>query len=276
MSKALDDARRQAAEDNPRKALKRLWHVEAGARNNLAEARGLLEISERIATGLSGRQLEEAEQLAAYAAAAIKRLEVDPAATALIWVPRARFLDGTGLGFDPEQNSRWDLIFGRDQVVLRGPQRRDFDWSELVTIGVEGAGQVKKGTRWRGFGFGLQGALEGALLASALHAMTSTTSIDTVIVLQFTTAEAFLHYDELTPVALRRRLAPAFLRLRETRPSEEPTTVETPAQEEHWTERLQKLVQLHRSGALDASEFAVLKARLIAETDSGRDTEPPR
>ena len=41
---------------------------------------------------------------------------------------------------------------------------------------------------------------------------------------------------------------------------EEPTILESPAQEDHWTERLQKLAQLRQSGALDASEFAVLKA----------------
>jgi hypothetical protein len=61
-------------------------------------------------------------------------------------------------------------------------------------------------------------------------------------------------------------LAPAFLRLRETRPKEEPTMVDTPAAEEHWVERLERLAKRHQSGPLDTPEFAALKARLIAET----------
>src|SRR5205823_5005167 len=112
------------------------------------------------------------------------RLANDPASTALVWIPGCRFLAGAGLDAQLRRESRWDLIFAEDGVILRGESLLNFSWHDVRALEVDGAGQVRRGMRWRGFGFGLTGAVEGALMATALNSLTSTTSIDTVIRLE--------------------------------------------------------------------------------------------
>ena len=99
------------------------------------------------------------------------------------------------------------------------------------------------------------------LTASALNAMTSSTSIDTVIHLQVPSGELFLHYDQQTPEVLRRTLSPVFTRLRQEQPSDSSQGDASPA---GVVDQLHKLADLLDRGLLTPEEFAQLKADLLS------------
>ena len=262
MSAELEQARERFEQGDYKRAVARLWRAEATARSDLREAQGMLELAEAIGTRADGGVRRDCETLAGYAKAAIARLADDPTSAALVWIPGCRFLAGSGLDPEPERGSRWDLIFGEDHVTLRGGSMIELAWADVRALEVNGAGQVRQGMRWRGFGFGFQGAAEGALMAAALNSLTSTTSIDTVVRLETTSAEAFFHFDELVPDELRRRLAPAFVRLRQVHGDREATRE---VSQEHWVDKLYKLGDLWDRGLLPKDEFERLKARLLDE-----------
>lgn len=266
MSADLERARGDAAAGNYKRAVRRLWLVQADARTDGAVARGMLELAQSLTVHTDGKIRQECDTLRAYAESVLALQARDPTTDALVWVPRCRFLAGAGLPATPKNGSVWDLIFREDRVVLRGEQLIEFRWEDIGALEINGAGAVRRGVRWSGFGLGLQGAIEGALVAAALNSVTSTTTIDTIIRLESATSEAFFHYDELVPDELRRRLAPAFLRLRQTHP--DPGTDASPASGEHWVDRLDKLAALHDRGMLSREEFDGLKARLLNETES--------
>ena len=68
---------------------------------------------------------------------------------------------------------------------------------------IGGPGLVRSGGGFTGGGFGLSGAVEGMAIAAVLNAMTTRTSIKTVVRIQGTGCELFLLHTRLTPEQLR-------------------------------------------------------------------------
>jgi hypothetical protein len=84
-------------------------------------------------------------------------------------------------------------------------------WSDVIAISIRGPGKVTSGGGFIGGGFGVDGAVVGIATASLLNALTTRTSILTIVQLDFTDGELFLHTDAAEPEALRISLSPAFV-----------------------------------------------------------------
>jgi Short C-terminal domain len=127
------------------------------------------------------------------------------------------------------------------------------------------AGRARKqGGGFAGFGFGLQGAAEGILVATALNLLTTKTRTDTVICLQTASAEAFFHNGSEPPDAMRIRLSPVFSVLRQQNDAARHQL--SPGDESpsgSVVDRLSKLADLLDKGLITADEFANLKADLL-------------
>ena len=172
MSVELEKARQQAAEGDYKRAVASLWAVEAKARANSDEARGLLEVATTIRERASGRIQRDCDLLIGHATGDLElatRLEGDPAHDAIAVVRGCRILGGSGLDLEPNAEGRWDLIFRPEHVLLRqarpGGQLVTIAW-EGLQLDIDGAGAIRKGGRFFGGGFGLAGAAEGMLIAS--------------------------------------------------------------------------------------------------------------
>jgi hypothetical protein len=248
MSKELETARQQAAEGNYKRAVGTLWVVEAKARFDLDEARGLLHLASSIRDATEGRVQKDCDLLIEYAQTAIDRGEraaSDPIyGGAIAFVPRCRMLGGHG--FSARVGEVWDLVFAEEALKLRNVgsgEVVEIDYPELTAIEIGGPGGTRSGGGFFGGGFGLAGAAEGMLIATALNMLTTRTSIDTVICLQTQSAELFFHHGETAPDALRIRLSPVFSRLRQQQARGTSPPIDLAGQ-------LAQLAELHRAGAL--------------------------
>lgn len=73
---------------------------------------------------------------------------------------------------------------------------------------------MDKGGGFIGGGFGLDGAVSGMLIAGVLNALTTRTSVLTVVALTTTDGEVWFANTSVEPAALRVELAPAFVMVR--------------------------------------------------------------
>ena len=190
---------------------------------------------------------------------------------AIAVIPDCHLIGGSGFDVDHPDKGIWDVIFKDDRVALLQivglagdpafvlGQTLLIEWDGL-SIDIGGAGAMSTGGGYLGGGFGVAGAAAGVLAASALNAMTTSTSIDTVIHLEAPSGELFLRYDEETPEALRRKLSPVFTMLRQdSPPADDDATVD------HVVDRLHKLADLLDRGLVTPEEFLQLKADLLSD-----------
>ena len=192
------------------------------------EAQALLDLAVKLRDRTSGDRTGASS--ATGLARSAQNVLADPRVGAMVVVPGCRLIGGSGFDIERPGEGTWDVIFRDDQVLLHQVVRRsaarptaarpdaEIGWGGLA-VDIGGAGAMRKGGGFFGGGFGIVGAAAGMLTASALNAMTSSTSIDTVIHLQTPSGELFLHYDRQTPEVLRRTLSPVFTKLRQDQPS---------------------------------------------------------
>ena len=133
-------------------------------------------------------------------------------------------------------------------------------YDNVVALEIGGPGAQQAGGGFFGGGVGPQGAVEGIAIASALNLLTTRTKIDTVICLQTSSAELFLHCQHETPDALRIRLSQVFSTLREQTASVR--SAGDPAGG-HAVDRLAKLADLLDKGLISREEFDKLKPELL-------------
>jgi hypothetical protein len=141
-------------------------------------------------------------------------------------------------------------------------------YPEISAFEIGGPGARRSGGGFAGGGFGVAGAAEGMLIAAALNMMTTHTKIDTVICLQTSDAELFLHNGNEPPDALRMRLSPIFNILRKQASSSHapPAELNAPAAHGAVVDRLTQLGQLLDRGLITEDEFKQLKAELLGPT----------
>jgi hypothetical protein len=128
-------------------------------------------------------------------------------------------------------------------------------YSEADALEISGPGHVRKGGGFIGGGFGLTGAAEGMIVASVLNALTTRTSIQTIVRWEARTMEAFFFTSMATPADLRIRLS-AVLGCIKPRP--------TGAGGSDVVSEIERLAALHQQGALSDAEFDELKKQIIA------------
>jgi hypothetical protein len=169
-------------------------------------------------------------------------------------------LGGYGYGSSLQPGAEYCLCFTQEGVRVNTSSglgalfRRTY--SETVAVEFSGPGKVRTGGGFFGGGFGLQGAAEGMIVASVLNALTTRTKIHTVIRYTAVDAEAFFFYSKATPGDLRIKLSEVLSKIRRPVQQEQGTGTSTVSE-------LERLVTLHREGALTDEEFGALKKKLI-------------
>lgn len=169
-----------------------------------------------------------------------------------------------GVGCKLEFTQRCVLLYAR--IAGGGYEiRTTLEYSEIEFLGVGGAGaqSTTTGGGWVGGGFGLVGMASGILFATAMNALTERTHtwVETVVHLRATGArELVLEHSVMSPTSLQVSLAPVFERLN----AAEVTASSTPSEADPLA-RLERLVELHRSGALSDDEFEQTKRRMLDE-----------
>ena len=129
-------------------------------------------------------------------------------------------------GYAPEAamavGKRYDARFLQDKLAVF-PVGRWQALAELPYLGVEdveigGPGLVRSGGNFAGGGFGAIGALEGMAVASVMNALTTRTSITTIVRVQGASCEFFLLHNRSTPDQLRIELSGPWERSGEQKP----------------------------------------------------------
>jgi hypothetical protein len=143
---------------------------------------------------------------------------------------------------------------------------------EITEIEFSGPGAWKKGGGAIGGGFGVVGAAEGMLIASALNALTTKKGVTTIIRIAASDdmAAFWRHDDQYTPDRLRIELSWLVAKTSKQLRSESFREHQTPAAEPGGTDlvaRLTQLGSLRTQGLLTDEEFAAAKARLLNGPD---------
>ena len=168
-------------------------------------------------------------------------------------------LGGHGLG--PEVGETWHAAFTEQALVLRNASQdgdaiheRRVNYDDVTLLDIGGPGEATTGGGVIGGGFG-SGAFIGMMAAAVANALTTKTSIDTVICLQTRNAELFLHHSGVRPDELRRALSPVFSKLR--------AHDRSPDNAAGVAEQLSRMAELLDKGLIDEDEFERLKSDLL-------------
>jgi hypothetical protein len=170
---------------------------------------------------------------------------------------RATVLGGTSRDFPAHVAAV--ASFDEERVCIRAESSRSLELStaQIRSLKVEGPGLVKTGGGVVGGGFGVDGAIAGIAIAAALNALTTTSRINTLIYLNWTQGEIFLHTDVVEPEPLRIALSATFAAVEA---SKNAAPLDSDAD---WISRLERLAALHSTGSLTDEEFTAAKARLL-------------
>lgn len=114
-------------------------------------------------------------------------------------------------GYVPESpiaaGERCDVRFAGDRLLvfasLRANVLAEIPYSQVEGVEIGGPGLVKSGGGFTGGGFGLGGAIEGMAIAAVLNAVTTRTSITTIMRIHGIGCELFFLHSRLTPDRLR-------------------------------------------------------------------------
>lgn len=123
-----------------------------------------------------------------------------------------------GAGFPLAVGEQVTLRFTEDgyQLTLSGRDSITNDYTHLLGIALSGPGRETSGGGFLGGGFGLEGAAVGIGVAAVLNALTTSTSITTIIELTTADGELFLINGREEPGRLRIALSPVLVRIRTT------------------------------------------------------------
>jgi len=164
---------------------------------------------------------------------------------------------------------QYDARFLEDRLAIfppySGEARAEVPYGEIEDVEIGGPGLVKSGGGFIGGGFGAVGALEGMAITSVLNALTTRTSITTIVRVPGTNCELFLLHTRSTPEQLRIEMSRALGAIRAARaaaaqgvhanhPSIRPMSL---------VEELTKLADMLQAGLLTREEFEQLKAKLL-------------
>lgn len=174
------------------------------------------------------------------------------------------FLGGYGHAGALGAGAKFDLYFTHEGLFVTSfgssiPKIRS-PYSEVLAIEFSGPGRVTKGGAFIGGGFGVKGAAEGMIVASVLNALTTKTSIQTIVRWEAQTLELFFFTSAATPGDLRIKMSPVLGRVK-PRPNVESTP---PLPEADVVSQLERLASLHQQGIVDDDEFADLKRKIIS------------
>jgi hypothetical protein len=174
------------------------------------------------------------------------------------------YLGGHGLAL--EAGKSYTAVFDRsDDFVVRTTAGLDvarIASSEITELAVSGPGAYRSGMSWMGGGFGLEGAVRGAVMAQVLTAVTSRRRVSTLVRVGTRSCVAVFEHGTSEPaqlaLKLSRQIQEADRRLQNA------TTVPPQPEGPDLVGSLAKLAELHAAGALSDDEFAAAKQRLLS------------
>jgi hypothetical protein len=206
--------------------------------------------------------------LAEQAMQARAKADLDELKAATIgYVPEMIFLGGHTPESELAVRGSYDLRFLADSIAVF-PSRRtnalvEVPYRDVEVVDIGGPGLVKSGGGFVGGGFGMTGAVEGMAVAAVLNALTTKTTIRTVIRIQAAKCELFLLCTTAGPDALRIDLSRALGAIRQARPRTTARTDDGPGTSV--VDQLGKLAAMLESGLLTREEFDRMKAAVIAK-----------
>lgn len=178
-------------------------------------------------------------------------------------------------GYAPEAaiaiGERYDARFLEDRLgifpCLHWEPLAEVPYHEIEDVEIGGPGLVKSGGGFVGGGFGAVGAVEGMAVAAVLNALTTRTSITTIIRVQAVNCELFLLHTQSTPEQLRIQLSRALGAIRAARATgtQSSQAQSVPTRPASAVEELTKLAGLLQAGLLTREEFDEFKARLLRQ-----------
>jgi hypothetical protein len=249
VSKELAKAREQLDAGEYKKALRTLWEAERWARDDVTEARGLLEVASAIRDQTTGRTRDESLILIEDAR---KYIEREMNSTPRVSLGMTRYLGGCQ-PFGAARNGR--LSFAADAIFLDSVK---LDMALVKSVAV-GGGQVAK-------------SRVGATLAFGIAGLASKGTEDrTELAIHLTSGEAaFFVVEGESPFEVRAKLLP---RLREAGvpfedeiddQAELPAATASAGSGYSLADELMKLADLRKSGFLTDEELAAAKAKLLS------------
>jgi hypothetical protein len=165
-----------------------------------------------------------------------------------------------------------DVRFLEDRLVVSQCRQTqvlaEIPYQQVEDVEIGGPGLVRSGGGFIGGGFGARGAVEGMAIAAVLNALTTRTSIKTVVRVQGTGCELFLLHTKATPEQIRIDLSRPLGAIRSARATGAPDIrrLQPPALPASPVEELTKLAAMLDSGLLTRQEFDHLKAKLLADS----------
>lgn len=167
-----------------------------------------------------------------------------------------------GFGLAPQVGERVSVgIADSALLFFNGSAASSMSYTDLLDIEIAG-GATTSGTRIIGGGFGLSGALEGMLIASAINSLTRRTKINSFVRIASMSGEVALHHGALMPSQLRELLGPAVHAVAVRRAG----GTQVQAQSEPASDpvsQLERLATLRTQGVLSEDEFIAVKARIL-------------
>ncbi|MEK8047388.1 SHOCT domain-containing protein [Ideonella margarita] len=143
-------------------------------------------------------------------------------------------------------------------AVMDARKRFDIPWDDLLGIEATGTGKSTRNAGIVGGGLGVEGAATGILVASALNAISTRTSLDSWLTLRTATNEVVFSVLQSDPREVRGMLARAFAVVGAK-------SVAKPEGTNGLAAELSVLSKLHADGALTEAEFNSAKAKLLAK-----------
>jgi hypothetical protein len=154
-----------------------------------------------------------------------------------------------------------DAVFVRPDPPIRADLATTIPYGEVTSLHVGGKGSLTStsGGGWIGGGFGVEGMIEGAAIASVMNALTTRrrTTIETLVELSAGPRALILLNETEAPDSVRVHLAPVLDRIELAHSSSAPRPSDRLAQ-------LKQLGELRDAGILTESEFQAEKARILA------------
>jgi hypothetical protein len=165
-----------------------------------------------------------------------------------------------GYGFPWPAGTTCALATSSFGVLIVPPEDHEpmcLAYDQIAAFEIAGPGRVRSGGGFIGGGFGLEGAAEGMIVAGVLNALTTRSSVTTILNLTATGGEVIFHHGERTPEELRVFLSPLAGRVAARRGAAAPQA--DPSDDP--IERLAKLKELKEAGLLTDEEFEAARAR---------------
>lgn len=163
------------------------------------------------------------------------------------------FLGGNGISLVKSHN--YKVIFSADQICFESNSLdHKIFVNQIINMEISGPGRLDSNAGVIGGGVGIEGAAVGIGIASIINALTSKSTVNTILRIEWSGGEVFLHTSTITPEELRIALSHQFTKIK-SRSSLVNTDV---------VSQLEKLIFLKNSGILTESEYNQAKLNLLS------------